>query len=69
MPALPKYGAVMECGPFVVLRYVITQVSVSAAVPLAGWAAHPEIAEPPSKNSTLPVRLPVPEPVAVTVTG
>jgi hypothetical protein len=57
----------MVCGLAAVLTYVTRQEAVSEAVPLAGWAAHPEMVAPPSKNSSLPVGSPAPGDLALTI--
>jgi hypothetical protein len=67
VPGLPKYWTVMRCGQAAVLAYHTRQEELSEAVPLAGWAAHPEMVVPSSKNSTLPVGLPAPRDLAVTM--
>jgi hypothetical protein len=65
LPALPKYWAVMMCEP--VVEYDTVQVAVSVPVPVRAEVVQPVIATPPSKNSTLPVGLPVAGNVAETV--
>jgi hypothetical protein len=65
LPALPKYWAVMVCDP--VVGYDTVQVAVSLPVPVSAEVVQPVIGVPPSKNSTLPVGLPVAGEVAVTV--
>jgi hypothetical protein len=62
-----KHWTVMVCGLAAVLAYVTKQEAVSEAVPLAGWAAHPEMVVPPSKSSSLPVRLPALGDLALTM--